>query len=209
MPTLQASRLRKNPALRLLLGAAAAHPRDTEAVSNPALADAVVRFVPHRRFPHPARILVLLVAAWISFRAGIPPASAQIGDIAVVVNIHNSTDNLSSADLRKIFAGEKRSWPGGLAIKLFVRAAGARERIALLKLLKMSESEYKQYWTAKVFRVEAQAEPIALFSNGMQKEAIELYPGGISLVNIQDVKSSMKIVRIEGRKPGEPGYSLD
>jgi ABC-type phosphate transport system substrate-binding protein len=151
----------------------------------------------------------VLAAAWISFRAGVPPACAQTGDIAVVVNIRNSTDNLSSAELRKIFAGEKRSWPGGLAIKLFVRAAGARERITLLKLLKMSESEYKQYWTAKVFRGEVQSEPVALFSNGMQKEALELYPGAIALVSIQDVKSSMKIVRVEGRKPGEPGYSLD
>jgi len=78
--------------------------------------------------------------------------------------------NLSRIELRRIFAGEKHSWPGGVPIKIFVRAPGAHERSTLLKLLAMTESEYKVYWTAQVFRGEAQAEPVALFSNGMQKK---------------------------------------
>jgi ABC-type phosphate transport system substrate-binding protein len=135
--------------------------------------------------------------------------SAQTGDVAVVVNSRNPVDNLSSPELRKIFAGEKHSWAGGVPIKLLVRAQAARERTQLLKLLNMSESEYKQYWTAKVFRGDAQAEPIALFSNGMQKEAVGLYPGAIALVSIQDVKPGMKIVRVDGHKPGEVGYPLN
>jgi hypothetical protein len=156
-----------------------------------------------------AKILTVAVSAWIFFQTGVPLAAAQNADVAVVVNSHNAIDNLSSAELRKIFSGEKRSWAGGIPIRLFVRAAGARERTMLLKLLYMSESEYKQYWTAKVFRGEVQAEPVALFSNGMQKEALELYPGAIALMNIQDVKPGIKIVRVEGRKPGDPGYSLE
>src|SRR3954470_14348152 len=93
------------------------------------------------------RIRIVLVAAWISFHLGIPLATAQNADVAVVVNSHNAIDNLSRAEVRKIFAGDKRSWAGGIPIRLFVRAAGARERTALLKLLNMSESDYKQFWT--------------------------------------------------------------
>jgi hypothetical protein len=95
-----------------------------------------------------------------------------------------------------------------MPIKVFVRAPGAHERGVLLKLLDMTEGEYKQYWTALVFRGEAQAEPIALFSNGMQKEAIIVYPGAVALVDIQDIKAGMKVVRVNGQKPGEPGYSF-
>lgn len=47
--------------------------------------------------------------------------------------------------------------------------SGAYERVVLLKLLGMSESEYKRYWIAQVFRGEAQGEPVPLFSNGMQR----------------------------------------
>ena len=154
-------------------------------------------------------LAVILVAICIAGRAGISPAAAQTADVAIVVNDKNPVNNLSSLELRKIFAGEKRSWAGGLPIKLFVRAPGARERTVLLKLLGMSESEYKEHWTVKVFRGEAQAEPVALFSNGMQKEAIALYGGAVALVNLQDVKPGMKVVMLEGHKPGEAGYPLN
>jgi hypothetical protein len=155
------------------------------------------------------KLTIVLAAICLTGLAVIAPARAQTGDVAVVVNQNNPIKNLSSAELRKIFAGEKRSWSGRLPIKLFVRAPGARERTVLMKLLDMSESQYKQYWTVQMFRGEAQAEPIALFSNGMQKEAIGEYPGAVALVNARDVKPGMKVVRVEGRMPGETGYPLN
>jgi len=129
--------------------------------------------------------------------------------VAVVVNDKNPVTNVTTAQLRKLFAGEKHAWPGGLPVKLFVRAPGAYERVVLLKLLDMSESEYKRYWTAEVFRGDAQAEPIALFSNGMQKEALIAFPGAVALVNFQDVKGGMKVVKVDGRLPGEAAYPLN
>jgi ABC-type phosphate transport system substrate-binding protein len=155
------------------------------------------------------RLVIMLSIIWIAASAAIPACVAQTADIAVAVSEKNPLDHLSSQEVRKIFAGEKRSWAGGSPIKLFVRAPGARERVVLLKLLGMSESEYKRYWTAAVFRGEAQSEPIALFSNGMQKEAIVVYPGAVALVNAQDVKSGMKMVRVDGHMPGEAGYSFN
>src|SRR5208337_2388495 len=134
--------------------------------------------------------------------------AAQNGDVAVVVSEKNPVLNLSAAELRKLFAGERHAWPGGLPVKLIVRAPGAYERVVLLRLLAMSESEYKEYWTAQVFRGEAQAEPIALFSNGMQKEAVALYPGALAFVNFQDVKPGMKVVKVDGHLPEEPGYPV-
>jgi ABC-type phosphate transport system substrate-binding protein len=137
-----------------------------------------------------------------------PVAKGQTNDVAVVVNDNNPVTRLSSAELRKIFAGEKSSWSAGLPVRLFVRGPGTHERVALLKLLGMTENEYKQYWTAQIFRGEAQAEPVALPSNGMQREAVITYPGAVALVDFQDVKAGMKVLKVEGRKPGEAGYAL-
>jgi len=133
---------------------------------------------------------------------------AQVHAVAVVVNPKNPTTNLSLGDLRKVFAGEKRTWPGGLPVKIMVRGPGTRERLALLRILEMSESEYKQYWAAQVFRGEADAEPMVLPSFGMTKEAMSLFPGAIALVDIQDFKAGMeiKIINVEGHMPGEAGY---
>jgi ABC-type phosphate transport system substrate-binding protein len=155
------------------------------------------------------KLAVALIIIWIAGSAAIPVCVAQTGDIAVAVSQKNPVDHLSIQEVRQIFAGEKRSWTGGSPIKLFVRAPGARERVVLLKLLGMSEGEYKRYWTAAVFRGEAQSEPVALFSNGMQKEAIGIYPGAVALVSMQDVKSGMKMVRVEGHMPGEAGYPFN
>ncbi|MBZ5550050.1 MAG: hypothetical protein LAO22_19180 [Acidobacteriia bacterium] len=135
-------------------------------------------------------------------------AFAQKTDIAVVVNPGNPVSSLTLPQLRKFLAGEKRSWPNGQAVRVFVRASGTRERITLLKLLGMSESEYKQYWTAQVFRGEAQAEPLTLPSNGMQKEAIVAIPGAIVLMDSRDVKPPAKVVRVDGHLPGESGYPI-
>jgi len=136
-------------------------------------------------------------------------AAAQAEDVAVVVNEHNPVTKMSRAELRKIFAGDERSWSAGLPIKLFVRPPGTRERGALLKLLGMREGEYKQYWASQVFRGEAQAEPFTIPSNGMQREALVAYPGAIALVSLEDVRPGMKVLRIEGRMPGEVGYALN
>jgi hypothetical protein len=137
-----------------------------------------------------------------------PPAFAQAGDVAVVVNPGNSATNLSLADVRKIFGGQKQSWPGGIPVKVFVRPPGSHERLALMKLLQMSESDYKQYWTAQVLRGEAVSEPMIVPSVGMQKEAIQAFPGGVTLVDAGDVKPGMKVLKIDGHLPGEPGYPL-
>jgi hypothetical protein len=153
-----------------------------------------------------ARLIPVLIC--LTGLVSIPVAAAQSSDVAVVVNDANPVAKLSSTELRKIFAGDKRSWPAGLPIRVFVRGPGTNERVALLKLLGMTELEYKQYWTAQVFRGDAQVEPTALPSNGMQREALVAYPGAVALVDLLDVKAGMKVLKVEGRLPGEAGYTL-
>jgi hypothetical protein len=135
-------------------------------------------------------------------------ATAQTNDIAVIVSADNPATNVSMGELRKMFAGAKRSWPGGQRIKLVTRGPGCPERLVLMKLLAMSESEYRQYWTARVFRGEADAEPMTVPSVGMQKEALKAFPGAISLVNVRDVKPGMKVIKVDGLLPGAAGYPL-
>ena len=155
------------------------------------------------------RSIILVILGLLLTLSGMPAVVAQSSeDVAVVVNEKNSVNSMSHEQLRKVFAGEKREWPGGVPVKVIVRAPGSVERTALLRLLGMSESEYKQYWTAQVFRGEAQSEPPALYSNGMQKEALAVFPGGIALVSMRDVRAGMKVVKVDGYVPGDPGYPL-
>lgn len=128
-------------------------------------------------------------------------------DLAVVVNPKNSVSSLSIAALRKLFAGETRTWPGGVAVKLIIRAQGAHERAAVLQLLHFSEDEYERYWINQAYRGEG-VEPVAVFSNGMQKEAVTVISGAIALMDVRDLKPGLKVLKIEGKLPGEEGYPL-
>jgi ABC-type phosphate transport system substrate-binding protein len=150
---------------------------------------------------------IAIAVFWLTALIGSSPA-ALAQDVAVVVNSKNPVSNLSLSEVRKLFAGEKTSWSGNVPVRLIVRAPEARERTVLLKLLGMSEKEYTQHWIEQVFRGEAQAEPVALFSNGMQKEAIGAFPGAIAFFDAREVKPGMKVLKVDGRLPGEPGYPL-
>jgi hypothetical protein len=138
----------------------------------------------------------------------IPQAVSQSGDVAVIVNPRSLVANISEVDLRKVFAGKKRTWPDGVPIKLIQRAPGCHEWLVTLNLLGMSDSEYKQSWTAEIFRGEADADPFTAPSLGMAREAAKVFPGAITLVDAQDVKPGMKVIKVNGRLPGEPGYPL-
>lgn len=151
--------------------------------------------------------LSLLLAAQLPAQQ--KPKGSGGPDVAVIVNPMNPVDNITSAELRRIFAGEKQSWSGGLQVSLFVRAPEARERDVLLeRVLHMTDSEYKAYWVKKVYSGEVQHEPLALFSNGMELEAIRAERGGIALISIQDIHQGVKVIKVDGHLPGTAGYPL-
>ena len=60
-------------------------------------------------------------------------------DVAVVVNPKNPVAILTFPALRKLFAGETRTWPGGTPVKLIIRAPGAHEREIVLRLLRLCD----------------------------------------------------------------------
>jgi hypothetical protein len=136
------------------------------------------------------------------------PARAQASDIAVVVNDSNGAGDLTLGELRRCFMGERRSWAVGMPIRLLVRESGTPERKALLKLMGMSEHEYKEYWIAEIFRGEVDAEPLALPTLALESKALAIFRGAIALVDSSHIEPGMKVLKVGGLLPGEPGYPL-
>ena len=133
----------------------------------------------------------------------------QSQDVAVIVNPKNNVDNLSMAELAKIFRGERQYWRTDLPVLVLLRAPGSYEReVALRTIFRMTESQYKQYWISRIMRAEATSPPAELYSNGMTKEGVTSIPGSIACIGASDVKPGVKVLRINGRLPGETGYPL-
>ncbi|MFY9583980.1 MAG: hypothetical protein WAR21_05760 [Candidatus Acidiferrales bacterium] len=139
-----------------------------------------------------------------------PVAQAPQGsDIAVVVHPDTPISNLSLEEVRKVFMGERQYWSTKLPVVLLLRAPVARERDLVLNVIyQMSEVQFKRYWIAKIFRAESATAPKIVYSSDMTNELVRAIPGAIAFVAARDVRSGLKVVRVDGYLPGQPGYPL-
>ena len=130
-------------------------------------------------------------------------------DVAVVVNPDTPVSDLSLADVRKVFLGDRQYWSSNIPVVLMIRAPVARERDVVLKIIyQMSETRFKQYWIAKIFRAESASAPKVVYSNSMANDLVTAIPGAIAFIDSREVRPGAKIVRVDGRLPGEAGYPL-
>jgi ABC-type phosphate transport system substrate-binding protein len=160
----------------------------------------VLKFRAHRWAVVSALALISLVASAIAA----PPA-----DIAVVVRPDTPAENLSLQEIRQLLLGERQFWNSKLRVTLLMRAPVAREREVLLKnIYHMSEAEFRQYWISKVFRAEAVSGPKIVYSNEMAIEIVSAIPGSVAFVEASQVPKGLKILKIDGKLPGEKGYPL-
>jgi len=140
------------------------------------------------------------------------PAAAAVEDaidVAIVVKPEVPVDNLSMADVRKVFMGERQYWNSGMRVTLLVRAPVARERsIVLDKLYEMTEAQYRQYWISKVFRADAATGPKIVYTNDMAVELVKAIPGAVAFVDAKKVPAGLKVLKVDGKLPGEKGYPL-
>ena len=147
-------------------------------------------------------VLRLVLAA-----AACTPAIAA--DIAIVVRPDVPIDNLPFADVRKLFLGERQFWPKNLRVTLLIRAPIAHEREVVLRTIyQMSEAQFRQYWISKVFRAEMAAGPKIVYSSDMATELVSAIPGGVTFMEATKVPKELKALKIDGRLPGDKGYSL-
>jgi ABC-type phosphate transport system substrate-binding protein len=156
--------------------------------------------------------LRLIVGFFLLIAIAVPCLHAQAtkgGDIAVVVHPDTPVTDMDMADVRKVFLGERQYWNSKLPVILLVRAPVAREReIVLRTIYKMTESQFKQFWVAKIFRSEAVSAPKIVYSSDMTTQIVSAVPGCIAFMEAKAVGPGLKVVKVDGHLPGEPGYPL-
>jgi hypothetical protein len=135
--------------------------------------------------------------------------ASQTGDIAVVVNSSNPVNDLSLSELRNMLMGDRRFWKGNVRVKLILREPGTRDRDAVLVLLlRMDNKAFAAQWRAKVFRGEASEEPLSVASASQVEQYLLENPGGITFTAGKIKAPNLKVLRLEGKLPGDEGYTL-
>ncbi len=158
-----------------------------------------------------ALLLVLAVSPPHPLAAQQPGATAEPREegVAIVVNPDTPIRELTLDQLRRIFMADQQFWPDGLRITLLVRAPRAYERDVVLNVIyRMSEDEFRKYWVGKMFRAEVPAGPKIVYSSDMAGELVAAVPGAIAFLPASAVGPGARVLRINGRLPGEAGYPL-
>src|SRR6266404_473574 len=139
----------------------------------------------------------------------LPSMFAAGADIAVVVRPDAPVDDLTLSQTRRLLLGDQQFWNSNLRVTLLLRAPAARERDVVLKVIyHMNEAEFRQYWISKMFRAEAASGPKVVYSNEMATELVSALPGSVAFVDAAQVPKGLKVLKIDRKLPGQPGYPL-
>jgi hypothetical protein len=131
------------------------------------------------------------------------------GDIAILVNPSNPVSDLSLSDLRRMLTGDRRFWQGNVQVKLVLPQPGTWERDELLTVvLKANNREFNRGWMEKVFRGEAIDVPLSVDSAVAAQRYLINTPGGITFISVKGSLGPFKVLRLDGKLPGDSGYVL-
>jgi len=139
-------------------------------------------------------------------------AQCASGGLAVVVNKANATEALSTAQLRRLLLGDLRSWPDKKPVSIVVPdGQSAAFKCVLSAIIRMSDAEYRRYIANAEFRGE---EAVELHVAGTGPAAAKMVAGSSGALAIVEASSlsaippNVRVIRINGKQPGEAGYPL-
>ena len=151
----------------------------------------------------PIPMLALLAMPCASF------TGEETGELAVIVNKANPLDSITSGDLRQMILGEKSKWPDGKKVTAGETSGDSRGRAMTLKLVcKMTEPVLKRYYMQAVFTGKEIAQPQDFPTSAALKQFVARTPGAIGCILASEADDTVKILKVDGAAPGEPGYKL-
>jgi len=141
------------------------------------------------------------------------PAEKSAGPpLAVVVHLSSSASSLSAADLRRMFLGELRFWPEGSPVVVIEQPDESETQRRMLRmLLRLTPLVYNRQLLQVQFQGKQPPNIKVLNSDSTAIHFVWNVPGAISIVEAAAATASsahVKILRIDGKLPGEKGYLL-
>ena len=141
--------------------------------------------------------------------AALPETTVGTEPLVIVVNRSNPVDELSSAELRKVFLGNRSHWPNGRRITLVMREPGEAERNTILhEVCGMTEDQLKNHYLHGLYTGEILVSPKILSSPTGVRKFIFNVPGAIGYLRVGDVDATVKVIRIDELLPEDRGYKL-
>jgi ABC-type phosphate transport system substrate-binding protein len=140
---------------------------------------------------------------------GCAHAQCVPGGMAVIVNKANPVESLSMAQLRKLILGDVRAWQNSKNVALIARDPSSKDfQCMLASIVRLSAAEYHRYIISAEFRGD---DPMVIQSDATAGRSVSGSAGGLAVVEANSLAAmggSVKVIRIEGKALGQPGYPL-
>jgi ABC-type phosphate transport system substrate-binding protein len=129
--------------------------------------------------------------------------------VAIVVHPGSRLRNVSQTELERIFRLRQQRWEDGDRIYLVMQEEGSfPKKLVLDKIYRMSSDELKRYWLTMIYRGEMTSFPKTFSSDESVVSFVSRVPNAIGFVETSRATEAVKVLRIEGKLPGDDGYLL-
>ena len=154
-----------------------------------------------------AVLMILGAPAPAAPSAAAPPASST-STLVIVVAAQSPLRDISRQTLRRAYRGEVTEQQGIRMIALN-QPPGSAARIKFDQaLLGLEPDDMARFWIDQRIRGQGSA-PRAIPNVALLLRVLAQLPGGVSYVNRGDLPANapgVKVLTIDGKKPGDPGY---
>jgi|SRR5271170_5297658 len=136
-------------------------------------------------------------------------AGAAARDFALISNKTNHVEAVSVAELLKIGKGQMESWPDGKPVSLVTRDPASPEmRLVLEKVYGVPKEEVLVLITGANHARANHPAIVVVDSDDAVVKKVESTPGAVGVVDVYAITGSVKVVRVGGKLPLQPGYVL-
>ncbi|HZR66953.1 MAG TPA: hypothetical protein VFA85_17575 [Terriglobales bacterium] len=123
--------------------------------------------------------------------------------LAVVTDTANTTANLTTADLIKLFTAQTHSWADGKLVTIVMRDPTSSDmELVLRKVLNMTPAQ------ARAFIQSHKAAVVVADSDDAVLRFVSSNHGAIGIVDLYSLTKGVTVIKIDGKLPVEQGYLL-
>jgi ABC-type phosphate transport system substrate-binding protein len=142
---------------------------------------------------------LLLALVWVASA----PGTSHAKQLAIVADTANSTVNLTSAELVKIFNAHTRTWPDGKPITIVLRdPSSADMQLILRRVFNMTVDETRTFIHAHAGTI------LVADSDYAVQRFVANNRGAIGVVDLYSLTKDVRVLKIDGKLPVEQGYLL-
>jgi ABC-type phosphate transport system substrate-binding protein len=149
-----------------------------------------------------------LMAVCLLAAVAVAATAVYATDFAVIVHPNNQTKTMALADLGKIFRGKTAAWPNGRGITLVLRdPSSPAMKFIIEKVMGVSVDEGKAALT-EASRGKSGGAIVFVTSDQDVVKAVEASSNAIGVIDVYNITSGVKVIKIDDKQPFDPGYVL-